>query len=182
MKEYCRSIEQCSLQDLLDFGYELTGETHRRIPMEAGYAVMVRADKETYVAEQFVHFDVLEIDAVLDTFISGDYLPLKNVTTFAAFPHCGRAWNLFLLESYCRRFSGRFRFEALAFNSRNTGVVIRKTCALSYFEIMADAVAGAGVALEKSAIEDFLFHNGYLGRRSYADAGELIERVKKRRS
>ena len=43
---------------------------------------------------------------------------------------------------------------------------------------MADAVASSNVVLTKAAIEDFLCSNGYIGRRSYAKADELIELAK----
>ena len=178
MKEHCRTLDKCSLQDLLDFERELTGESHRWIPMKAGYSVMVRADENSYIAEKYVHFDAAKIDRALDLFVTGEYLPLKSVTTFAAFPHCGQAWNLFLLESYCRRFSDKYRFEVLTVNSKNAGVIVRKRCRLSYLQIMADAVAKSVIPLEKAAIEEFLCYNGYIGRRSYAKTDELIEQAK----
>jgi hypothetical protein len=123
--------------------------------MEAGYSVMVRADEDTYIAEKYVHFDVAGIDSTLDLFVTGEYLPLKSITTFAAFPHCGQPWNLFLLESYCRRFSDRFRFEVLAVNSKNAGAIVRKSCRLSYAQIMADAVAKSDIPLEKMELKNF---------------------------
>lgn len=178
MKEHCRTLDRCSLQDLLEFERDLTGESHRWIPMEAGYATMVRADEDKYIAEKYVHFDAAEIDDALDLFVTGQYLPLRSVTTFAAFPHCGQAWNLFVLESYCRRFSERFRFQVLSANSRNAGAIVRSGCHLSYFEIMADAVAESEVPLEKTAVIDFLCRSGYIGRRSYAKIDELVEQAK----
>ena len=178
MKEHCRSLDKASLQELLVFERELTGESHRWIPMEAGYSVMVRSDKDSYIAEKYVHFDAAEIDGAINLFLTGEYLPLKSVTTFAAFPHCGQAWNLFLLESYCRRFSDRFRFEALAVNSKNAGAIVRKSCRMSYGQIMADAVAESNIPLEKTVIVKFLCSNGYIGRRSYAKTDELIEQAK----
>lgn len=178
MKAHCRTLDTCTLQDLLDFERELTGELRRWIAMEAGCSVMVRADKDRYIAEKYVHFDAAGIDGALDHFVTGEYLPLKSVTTFAAFPHCGQPWNLFLLETYCRRFSERFRFEALTVNSKNAGAIVRKSCRLSQVQIMVDAVAESSIPLEKTAIEGFLCHNGYIGRRSYAGTNELIEQAK----
>ncbi len=178
IKEHCRTLDKCSLQDLLDLERELTGESHRWIPMEAGYAVMVRTDEYRYVSEKHVYFNTEKIDHALDRYMTGDYLPLKSVNTFATFPDCGQVWNLFLLESYCRRFSNRFRFEVLAVNSKNAGAVVRKSCRLSYLEIMADAVANSKTPLEKTVIEEFLCNNGYIGRRSYARTSELIEQAK----
>lgn len=178
MKNYCRIVDKCSLDDLLNYEKELTGEIHRWIPMEAGYAILVRTGKNTYVSEKYVNFNIEMIDNAISLFVTDDYLPLKSFTTFAAFPHCGQAWNLFLLESYCRRFSDRFRFEVLAVNSKNAGAVVRKNCRLSYTEIMVDAVAKSSIALEKTAVEDFLCSTGYTGRRSYAKVNELIEQAK----
>jgi hypothetical protein len=178
MKEHCRTLDKCSLQDLFGFERELTGESHRWIPMEAGYSVMVRADEDSYIAEKYVHFDATEIDGALDLFVTGEYLPLKSVTTFVAFPHCGHAWNLFLLESYCRRFSDRFRFDVLAVNSKNAGAIVRKSCRLSYVQIMVDSIVESDIPLEKTAIEEFLYNSGYIGRRSYAKTNELIEQAK----
>ncbi len=178
LKEHCRSIDKCSLQDLLDFERDLTGESHRWIPMEAGYAVLVRIAEDAFVAEKYVHFDVVKIDETLDTFVRGQYLPLKDITTFAAFPHCGQVWNLFLLESYCRRFSNRYRFEALTVNSRNVGAIVRKSCGLAYTEIMADAVAVSGVELKKTDVLEFLYNSGYIGKKNYTKTDEIIAEAK----
>jgi hypothetical protein len=178
MKEYCSGLDKCSLQDLLDFEQKLTGEVHRWIPMEAGYAVMVRTDKDSYVAEQYVHFDVAAIDDAIDLFVTGEYLPLRHVTTFAAFPHCGQPWNLFLLKSYCRRFSDRFRFAVLSVNSKNAGTIVRKTSLLTYEDIVADAVAKSGSVLERNAVLDYLFENGYTGVRKYSKLEALTQQAK----
>lgn len=178
MEAYCRTLDRCSLQDLLNFQEELTGVSYRWTPMKAAYSIMVRVDKDNYIAEKYVAFDVSEIDTVLDHFVIGEYLPLKNVTTFAVFPHCGQSWNLFLLESYCRRFSKNFRFDLAGDNSKNVGVIARKSCLFSYTQIMADAVAESNIALEKGKIEDFLYNNGYIGRRSFEKIAELIKLAK----
>ena len=179
MKEYCRGLDRCLLQDLFNFEKELTGEIHRWISMEAGYSVMVRIDKDSYVAEKHVFFNYDTIDSVIDVFMTtGDYLPLKRFITFATFPYCGQIWNLFLLESYCRRFSKRFRFDTPSVNSRNAGAIIRKNCVLNYIEIMADAVAKSGIPLEKTGVCKFLYESGYTGRSTTSKAAEIIEKAK----
>lgn len=178
MKEYCRTVDKCLLDDLLNFEKELTGEVHRWIPMEAGNTILVRIDKDTYVAERYVHFDSDLIDEAIGLVVNGDYLPLKEFTTFGAFPDCGQAWNLFLLESYCRRFSRKFRFDTPSVNSRNAGAVIRKSCGMGYTEIMTDAVANADVPLNDVAVGRFLFDSGYTGRSTTAKVKEIIEKAK----
>lgn len=178
MKEYCRTIEKCSLDDLLNFEKELTGEVHRWIPMEAGNTILVRVDRDTYVADRYVHFNGDVIDIAIGLFVKGDYLPLKSFTTFGAFPDCGQVWNLFLLESYCRRFSRMFRVDTPSVNSRNAGVVIRKSCGMDYTEIMTDAVANADIPLNNTAIGKFLYENGYTGKRTTSKTNEIIDKAK----
>lgn len=178
MKEHCRNIGQCSLDDLLDFEKELTGEAHRFIPMEAGYSILVRIDKETFVAEKYVNFDVDAIDKAVDLFVRGDYLPLKAFTIFGAFPDCGQTWNLFLLESYCRRFSRMFRFDTPSVNSKNVGAVIRKSCSMDYADIMTDAVISNAVPLTDAAIGRFLLDSGYMGRSTASKVDEIKNRAK----
>lgn len=90
MKKYCQTIDKCSIDDLLTYEKELTGEVHRWIPMEAGNTVLVRIDINTYVADRYVHFNAGIIDEAIGLFVKGDYLPLKSFTTFGAFPHCGQ--------------------------------------------------------------------------------------------
>lgn len=178
-KEYCKTIDRCTLDDLLDFERDLTGECHRWVSMQAGYDVLVRTDENTYVAERYIQFDIAAIDTAIEYYLyGGEYTPLQSVTTFAMFPHCGQAWNLFLLESYCRRFSDDFRFECLSVNSKNAGVIVRKQSRLSYADIMADAVAKSDVSLVAQPVLNFLVESGYISARRYTKVTELINQAK----
>lgn len=178
MKEHCQSVDKCSLDDLLSYEKELTGEIHRWVPMEAGNAVLIRTDKYTYMAERYIRFNTELIDEAIELVIGSDYLPLKSFITFGAFPDCGKTWNLFLLESYCRRFSHKFRFDTPSVNSKNIGVVIRKNCCMNYSEIMADAVVNADIPLNKNAVGGFLINSGYIGRTTYAKVTKIIDMAK----
>ena len=175
LDEYCRSLDRCTLGDLLDFERELTGESHRWLPMQAGYDIMVRVDRDTFLAERFLDFDCRAIDNAIEYFLGGyEYIPLRHITTFAPFPHCGQIWTLFLLESYCRRHSECFRFDVLSVNSTNAGAIVRKHSKLSYHDIIVDAVAKSDVILNAAAVLDFLVENGYTSRRRYSAIDKLI--------
>ncbi|MDR2869874.1 MAG: hypothetical protein LBV04_05455, partial [Deferribacteraceae bacterium] len=178
IEEYCRTIDKCSLGDLLNLERELTGEVHRWAPMGAGNAILVRIDKDTYVADKYINFDTNMTDKAIELFVGGEYLPLQSFTTFGAFPNCGHVWNLFLLESYCRRFSQKFRFDVPAVNSRNAGVVIRKSCDMSYVDIMADAITKSNIQLEKLAIGRFLYEKGYTGKSTTSKIEEIISKAR----
>jgi hypothetical protein len=178
MREHCRSLDRCSLDDLLSFEADLTGECHRWIPMQAGYDVMVRTDENTFLAEHYFDFDIASIDNAIEHFVHGDYAVLRSVTTFAVFPYCGQAWNLFLLESYVRRFSDKFRFETSSVNNKNVGCIVRKQSKMNYDEIMTDALAKSNIPLNENTTADFLFDNGYRGSRQKAKLADLIRRAK----
>jgi hypothetical protein len=178
MKEYCRTIDRCSIEDLFKFEKRLTGEVHYWMPMEAGNAVLIRINKNTYVADRYVHFDIELADEAIALIVKNDYLPLQSFTTFGTFPDCGQIWNLFLLESYCRRFSREFRFDVLSVNSMNAGAVIRKSCSLDYIEIMTDAVVNSNVPLKSTTISHFLLDRGYIGRKNTAKVNNIIEKAK----
>jgi hypothetical protein len=178
MNDFCRNVDKCSLDDLLSFEKDRTGEIRRLISMEAGNNILICVDKTSYVADRYVHFNADMIDEAIGFFVKGDYLPLKSFTAFGAFPDCGQGWNLFLLESYCRRFSRKFRFDALSVNSRNAGVVIRKSCTMNYTEIITDAVATSNIPLTGSLVGKFLFDNGYTARSTTVKVNEIIDKAK----
>ena len=86
--------------------------------------------------------------------------------SIAAFPDCGQAWNLFVLESYCRRFSQRFRFAAHTANSTNCGAVIRKENSQSYNSLLVEAALQAGLPAKENEVGEFVIAQGYLARKT----------------
>ena len=178
MKDYCRTIDKCTFKQLLNKEEELTGEIHRWISMEAGNLYLVRINKDTYVADKYVRFKPALTDKAISQFIKNeDYLPLKSFSVFSTFPDCGQEWNLFLLESYCRRFSKIYRFDTPSVNSRNAGTIIKKSCTMTYDEIMADAVAKSKIVLKEDVVSNFLFDEGYMARSTAAKSNEIISKV-----
>lgn len=178
MKAHCEGISSISLDELADLEVELTGYTCRWIFLEAAYAKMIRTEKDRFVADKYVNFDIEAIDNAIDAIVENEYMPLKSFSSFATFPYCGQQWTLFLLESYCRRFSLKFRFDTPSTNSRNAGAVIRKDCLKSYVEIMTDAVSKADIPLDRENVVRFLFESGYIGKTTTSSAAEIIRNAK----
>jgi hypothetical protein len=178
LKEYCGKVNKCTLQELRDYQYEQTFQKEDSTILEAAYAVMIRVDANNFIADKYCYFDISQIDEQLKYYIAENYLPIRAITTFASFSDCGLAWNLFVLESFCRRFSKYFRLEANSFNSNNLGIIARKDYAKTYFEIMADAAAAAKIPLDDNSVLNFLFENGYLGKHCYAEINKLITLAK----
>lgn len=181
LRERCSSSPHCSFKELVDYHIELTGKMRHASILAIVHSVKIRIDDDTFVSEDRISFDVKKVDSVLDKLVKGEFIPLKDVMSFALFPACGSPWNLFLLESYCYRFSQQFRYDVLALNSSNAGAVIRKSCSLSYKEVLAQALAESGVPLEKKASLNYLFDRGYLGKRSYKTIDLLLKEARQLR-
>ena len=162
--QYCLQQEVCSLSEVQEFAEQITPQNAKMNAMKALSRTMVRIDVEQYVADKCVSFDVEKIDEVLDAVVTDMYLPLRSFVAFGSFPACGRAWNLFLLESYCRRFSKLFRFDVPAPNKKCAGTVIRRMYTGEYEDLLADALRKNDIPLRASEAGDFLFEAGYLGK------------------
>ena len=163
MREYCRSRDVCTWSEIREIANQFT--KNRVIFLRAAIEVMIRLDEENFVSDSHVHFDIVRTDEVISEIVTGDYLVLRDFVTFVHFPDCGAEWNLFLLESYCRRFSRKFRFEAPQFNHINVGIVIRRASSFrNYNDLLADAVAHANVDLKRQMVGQFLYDSGYIGK------------------
>lgn len=166
-EEFCRSHDHLTLDELLNYEKEINGDVHSQ-SLFVAYDNMVRTDRDTFVADSEIQFDVDAADDALARFIHGDVIPLRAVTSFTSFPYIdGYSWNWFLLESYCRRFSQRFRFQCLSVSSRNVGAIFKKSAGFAdYTEVLAAAVAVEPIKLNQKEVGDFLFANGYVARRT----------------
>ncbi|KJJ74454.1 hypothetical protein [Clostridium sp. FS41] len=181
--EFCRKQEECTYDRLMHIAERVAGTIRQSEIVEAANAVMVRIDKDNFVADRLIKFDVDRIDTALDYIVKADFMGMREVTTFSIFPFCGYSWNLFLLESYCRRFSKKYRYDTRRANSSNSGAVVARSCTLSYHDIMVHAVARSGRSLSEDDVFDFLTEAGYIERKRYNnitllinDAAELRER------
>lgn len=96
---------KCTYDRLESIAKRVAGIIRRPDIIEAANAVMVRVDKDDFIADRFIQFDTDRIDAALDYVITDDFIGMREITTFSTLPFCGYGWNLYLLESYCRRFS-----------------------------------------------------------------------------
>ena len=113
LKNYCQENASCTVAEVMDKAVELVGAQNRQNSFAALYDTMIRVDKEHFVSDVQVQFDVDQIDYVLQDIIGDRFAPIKSVTTFALFPPCGHSWNHYLLESFCYRFSKKYQKKIL---------------------------------------------------------------------
>lgn len=172
--EFCRKQDKCTYEHLEYIAKQVAGTIRRPDIVEAANAVMVRVDKDDFIADRLIKFDTDRIDAALDYVVTDDFIGMREITTFSTFPFTGYGWNLYLLESYCRRFSKKYKYETRRANSSNSGAIVAKSCALNYHDIMTHAVARSDRKLQQDEVFDFLTEAGYMERKKYSDIDSLI--------
>lgn len=175
IEQYCKSRKELRIEDLF-IQWELRTGTHRQAePLDIAYSAMIRVNETRFVSDDQVVFNKPSIDQVLDSMIMGEAIGLKEVTSFALFPDCNFSWNLYLLESFCRKYSNTFKYMAVTTNSRNAGAIVRKECNLDYHTLLAQVLAKKNISLSENVVMDYLFDCGYIARHSYKYLQELIE-------
>lgn len=177
IKDFCKDKKRCTFKELEMVMESVAGIKRHADIVSAANDVMVRINNDTFVKDCMVTFNSDLIDSILEDVIIGDAVGLKEISSFAAFPYCGAAWNLFLLESYCRRFSKKFRYECVTPNSRNAGAIVKKESPLSYHELMIEALAKASITLSEKESLDYLVSTGYLSRRQYSNIDDLLHQA-----
>lgn len=185
MEQYCREADAVSFDELNAFEatFDPEGRTHSQC-LIAGHNTMVRVSRDLFVSDGNVDFDVERIDEAIALYCHGNFIPLRGVTDFSLFPYAGYQWNLFLLESYVRRFSHVFQYDVRAVNSANIGAIVRKSFDYNeYDDILALALANSSVSLsDKKAVVNYLFDNGYIGWRNLGKSeGKIIKSARELR-
>lgn len=178
LKNYCQDRDECSVTEMMKGAEGLTGSANKQHLLIALYDTMVRVDIDRFVSDKHVNFDVDRIDYLLEEIVGDKFAPLRKISTFALFPTCGVSWNYYLLESYCYRFSRKFRLSVLNYNNKNAGIIVAVDFPLSYTEMLSEAVAKADIDLTPEAVGEYLFTNGYTARRKYSSMPEIIEKAK----
>ncbi|MBQ3601566.1 MAG: hypothetical protein II992_10265 [Lachnospiraceae bacterium] len=176
MKQICMEKEEYTLDEAMDDVGKLIGINDRRIAYPALYDVMVRVDEQKFVAEKCVHFDVEAIDKVIDSFVNG-FAAIKEITTFVLFPICGQPWTHYLLESYCYKYSKKYRYRMNLYNGRNAGAVVESNIDWDYNELLAQAAARAKIELEPDTVGQYLYETGYMARSKFNMLSDIAERA-----
>lgn len=163
---------------MMERAEELTGSSNKQYSIIALYDKLIRVDVNHFVSEKYVSFDVDRIDCLLEEIVGSRFAPIRKVSTFALFPICGLNWNHYLLESYCYRFSRRYRLAVLNYNDKNAGMIAAIDLPLTYNEMLSEAAAETGIELTPESVGEYLFTNGFTARRKYSNMPEIIEKAK----
>ena len=177
-KQYLVGKNECTFDEMDKKVEEIAGTRYRYRAYDAIYSTMIRVDKNRYVAQQYVKFDVDAIDEILSEMIKDKFLAIKEITSFALFPVCGFPWNHYLLESYCYSYSKRYCLKVVGFNDKNAGIIAENDVTDGYTELLARAAARAKIELNAETVGQYYFETGYMGKRRFSDLESTVERAK----
>ena len=143
--------------------------------LNVAHESMIHVAENLFVAETAIKFDICGVDEALTSFVRGKIISLRSVTSFTGFPSVkGYSWNLFLLESFLRKFSKRYACLVPTANNLNIGAIYPKSMKFKdYVEVQAAVVVQERVPLEKSPVGEFLVKRGFRARR----VDKVTERV-----
>lgn len=164
LKQFCNSRDKISMKELRARAREIKPRLQSSTgSLKAVLEVMTRVSQDLFVKDSLVKFDVEGTDKALSTFVQGKIIPLRAVNSFAAFPPVENyTWNLYLLESFLRKFSRQFSFYATEINSSLTGAICpRQKSFKDYVEVQAAVIAQENIPLNIEDIDTFLIDNGY---------------------
>ena len=85
---------------------------------------------------------------------------------------------MFLLESFLRKYSEKYSFDAPGDNNANVGAIYPKSMKFKdYFEVQVAVVVQEKIPLKQAAIEDFLVERGFRMRRITKVSEQILARA-----
>ena len=180
--------ELCSSKDELTFD-DVSYFSSKYLPSSHGYAVtlaffnenMTRVSADLFVKSELVNFSIAAVDDALEKILQGKIIPLRAINDFTNFPPVENySWNLFLLESFLRKYSERFIFTSAHFNNSNIGAIYPASMNFAdYLDVQVAAVVQEKILLEPEEVGNFLVEKGYRGQRSVKIIQRIIQQAKK---
>ena len=177
LKQHVKGKDFCTFEEAQETLIGLTGVSNRQYVFQALYDEMIRVDKNRFVSDSNVRFNVDEIDEELSSFMGNHFCSIQDITTFAMFPVCGQTWNHYLLESFCYKYSKKHSLHIKNFNDKNAGIIAEKSYLENYEEMLAIVIAKSDVELTVEAVGQYLYENGYMAKRKYAKYPVVIQRA-----
>lgn len=167
IRDWCETKDEVTTEELEDYEREVTGSFHNL----GGYCAcnnMVRVDSGRYVNDRVIEFDVSSVDKALSLFVKDRLISLNAINSFTSFPDIpGFSWNLYLVESFLRRFSKRYRIDGGPAQTSYVGCIsLRNIEYKCYEDKLADVVIQDSVPINEKAIGDYLMLQKFVLRRT----------------
>lgn len=165
LRRHFSGVDTLTLEDATRFAQTITSSYGNMTQVALSPCeFMVRVSKEKFASDANVHFDVARTDRKLAALV-GDrpYVPIRALGDDLRFlPPCGYRWNPFLLESFVRRFSKKYRLVSSYHSSSLTSIVVPRDSEYKRErEIIADALNSAGIAPDRNDARAWLVAQGF---------------------
>ena len=173
LAEYCREHKHITLEELQNYELEIT-ENDKRRSLKAANKYMIRTDAENFVSKDEIVFDVEETDEKIALFFHGKVISLADIRSFNLFPYvAGFVWNSFLLASYIRHYSKKWKLECIDGRNDIAGAIIRADMKYKdYDEVLMTAVAESDIELDEDEVNCFLISHVFRMRKT--DVSNII--------
>ena len=138
-RNYASEHEQLTFREIKEF-QDTIG-----LPIYWGdiFKEMVRISATELIRKDKVQFYVDAVDDALGKMYPNEYTALKDITLFLSLPAASVRWNGYVLESYLRDYSKKFRLVQVSVsNDDYYGFILKSTSGLeSYNDVAADMLA-----------------------------------------
>lgn len=172
---FCQNHTPFSLQEFKDFAEEAGTQPFTYIPRDSAF----RVSENQYIAKNEIAFPISQVDAAIELYCTGDYLPVTAIChldpNFHAFPFVGHAWNAYMLEQYVYDHSRTFRL-CFGGNTCASGIIVRKKLQLEDNDLLSLILADSDVELKQEPAVNWLYDNGYIPSHTKSWASESILR------
>lgn len=159
--------------------YTLSKELDTVIYFEALSAVSVRVSHDLFVSKEIISFEANAVDSAIDSFLSRDYIRIREIDSFLVFPNVGYEWNEYLLESFLLSYSKKFALVNNGLSLNNVaGFVVKKSGQIKDFiDACAAFLADGRIELNKVDALNYLADMNVISRRSYKDIDLALRRA-----
>ena len=159
--------------------YNLSKELDTVIYFEALSEVSVRVSHDLFISKEMIPFDTDAVDRAINSFLSKDYIRIREIDSFLVFPNVGYEWNEYLLESFLLSYSKKFALVNNGLSLNNVaGFVVKKSGQIKEFvDACAAFLADGRIELKKVDALNYLADMNIISRRSYKDIDLALRRA-----
>lgn len=159
--------------------YNLSKELDTVIYFEALSEVSVRVSHDLFISKEMISFDTDAVDRAINSFLSKDYIRIREIDSFLVFPNVGYEWNEYLLESFLLSYSKKFVLVNNGLSLNNVaGFVVKENGQIKEFvDACAAFLADGRIELKKVDALNYLADMNIISRRSYKDIDLALRRA-----
>lgn len=159
--------------------YNLSKELDTVIYFDALSEISVRVSHDLFVSKDQIGFDIDAADKAIGSFMAKDYIRIREIDSFLAFPNVGYEWNEYLLESFLLSYSKKYQLlnNGLSLNNVAGAIAKKESSFKEFVDICAIVLADSYIPLKKADALNYLADVNMITRRSYKDIDLAITKA-----